>query len=525
MLLSEYTAPSYWNGIRRTVPARQIATIMIAYSVAIAGCADTSDGAPGRAQGLSAKQREAVVLAQDSSHTSREGLGDIRRCLFIILDASNARHFSYLGYDRETSPNVDALGDQGVRFMSAHGQTSNTLSSARTYLTGRYLPEPSAADPLHHGYALPENTYTLASAFSASGYQTAAFSENPYVSEAFNFTIGFDHFRYYRGRAPIQIADGREFDDATEGIVEEAKSWIRERKDDSWFCYIHLLRPHNHYGSPEPYLSRWNDRGYPLTRLLDKRGEPMAREVFLFISGSLRGEITKEDTQYLLNLYDGNIAYVDALLGDFIAWLKKEGIFDSTLVIIASDHGEAFMQHGHLGHNTTLYEDMTHVPMVFSSPQGTGFKSASIDAPVGMIDVFPTLVELFDLTPGGPLDGRSLVPLLRGESREHKPFLYAQTNDLLAFSIRSANHKVIFKRNLPTVPFEAMEIYDLSADEEEKHNLLQSPEMAGVRARAEEALVAYADTYWTGAEGSDVVLPQATLEELEALGYLGGDED
>lgn len=502
---------------------QKMAAMLVTLCVTVACSVQTPDASHQREGIPSTKPNKPVGRAQAASDFP--GVGDLRRCIFIILDASDACHFSYIGYDRDTSPNIDALGEQGVRFMAAHSQTVNTLSSARTYLTGQYLPAPVVENKIDFGYSVPENARTLASAFAARGYQTLALSQNPFVSEEFNFAIGFDYFHRYRGRSPMQIPDGREFDDPTAGILEEAKVWIRETREEASFCYLHLLRPHNHFDSPEPYVSRWNERGYPLTKMLKKSGKPYPLEVLLYLAGTVRGDISDEDVQFLMNLYDGNIAYADALVGDFIGWLKKEGIFDDTLVIIASDHGEAFMQHGYLGHNKTVYEDMTHVPLVFSSPQGARFVSGSIAAPVEMIDVFPTLAELFDLPVEAPLHGRSLLPLLRGESRKHKPFLYAQTNDLLNFSVSTANHKVIFKRSNLDVPFEAAEIYDLSIDHAEKHDLLLSPKMATIRARAEQALLAYSKKYWSGAQASSAVVSEGTIEELKSLGYLGEDQE
>jgi len=444
---------------------------------------------------------------------------EVRKCLFIVLDAAAAKRLSFYGYERETSPAFDGFAERGISFGAAHSVTPSTITSVRTYLTGQYLPKPPPDVPLEY-YRIPDGAYTLAEAFADRGYETLGLSQNPHVSETFNFDDGFDTFERLPSRGAVTLANGELVEQSSEALLTKARDWIAERPDDPWFCYLHLLRPHNPFRSPEPYFSKWNTRGYPMVTYGEKT---VPEETWWFVKGRDH-PLTEEENQYLVDLYDGNIAYVDSLVGEFLAWLQKQGLYDDTLIIIAADHGEAFMEHDRVGHNTTLYQEMLHVPLAFSIPSFWALQPHQVEAPVDLIDLYPTLVELFDLHARDPLHGQSLTKLLRNESTGHKPLLFARTSDLMTFSVRSGTHKAIFERPALDKPWDLTRLFDLSVDPAEKTSQAGTPRGEPFAQQARRALEAFATTHWNEQpiEGGPT-LPSELLEELESLGYVADD--
>ena len=447
----------------------------------------------------------------------------IKNCLFIILDASNASHFGHAGYHRDTSPNLDDFASRGIQFSQAHSQTSNTLSSAVSYMTGRYLPLPAANV---FPWTLNKKYFSLASAFQAEGFKTAGFSGNPHIHEELGFDKGFDVFRNWTSRRTYLNTEG---EDAAEGILDATHDWISSVNDSAWFSYVHLLRPHNPYRSPEPFLSRYNDAGYPITEKRLENGERIPLDALIYVSGVF-GKYPRKDVsllkplnlEFLRNLYDGNIAYVDSLVGRFLDRLEADGVLENTLVIITGDHGEAFMQHEYLGHNATVYEDMTHVPLLFSAPPAANFVPSRVQIPVEMIDIFPTLAELFSLETQRELHGRSLVPFLRGEQGEGKPYLFSHVDSQNILSVRSGDIKMILERPAAEDPFEVTELYNLAEDPNETTNILNTDFASTIVPVLRTAALAYIRAYWSSeAEIADPLqISDETIEQLKSLGYL-----
>ena len=429
--------------------------------------------------------------------------------LFIILDAFHAGHVSHLGYPKETTPNLDALAAGGVTFSNAHSQTSSTNSSVKSFFTGRY---PAKAHSEKVVYAINPRDYTLAQAFQDAGFRTAGYSENTFIKKTLGFNQGFEEFKYEPPLLPKDEALGFKPRDqeATTRLIAAARDWIGSReKGERWFCYLHLLRPHNPYTVPESFAHQETTtaRGVSIGR--------MERRILSGFTKLKRGQEELEVARHT-GRYDTNIKYVDYLLGELIDWLDANHRLDDTLVIVASDHGEAFNQHGKFGHNKTLYEEMIHVPLVFRPPSSAGFVNAKVDHPVEMVDLFPTLAELFSLAPRSSMDGKSLVPYLFGERSPHKETLFALTHDNTWLAVRHKNLKLILIR-VDENRFTPHELFDLSEDPLERDNLLDS---SGELERLEALAQRYLETYFVRAEEPAPAMSPSDIEALEALGYL-----
>lgn len=277
---------------------------------------------------------------------------DFSNCLVIVLDAARAGSFSYAGAERPTTPFVDSLTKAGLYFESAYSQATSTSPSAWSYLTGRYpyWPESGSA------FVARDEDYLLAEAFQGTGFRTGGFSENPYIRERYGFEQGFDRFEYipYFHTDPKSYQYADTFEARPSGrVVEEAAGWLRSVGDEPWFCYVHLLRPHTPYVAPEPFAGRFleSEGAVGLVELRDREAGIMDR----FFGGTAP---THEEVLFLRNLYAGNLAYGDSLVEKLHDVLKELGTLDDTLIVVMSDHGEAFMEHGRLLHSSSPYHEL-----------------------------------------------------------------------------------------------------------------------------------------------------------------------
>ncbi len=428
--------------------------------------------------------------------------------LFIILDAFDAGHVTHLGYKAGTTPNLDRIAAEGTTFASAYSQTSSTNSSAKSYLTGMYPAGLIAGRGIH---ALTESDYTLAEFFGDAGFQTGGFSENTYVKKRLGFTQGFETFKYIDPLFDKDVAlDYRPRDqEATLRLIKLAEEWMKSQSsDDRWFCYLHLLRPHNPYTVPNSFAEQ--AKFLPDGKSIDKMENMLLRGV------RNRTNLSRLNLAPLyIDRYDTNIRYVDQLLGDLIEALEAEGLLENTLLIIASDHGEAFGQHGDFGHNTTVYEEMIHVPLVFHAPDYVGLTTPLVTQPVEMVDLFATLAALYSLTPPEYLHGRSFLPLMLGSTEPHKDTYFSMTNKGEWLSVRKRNLKLILKGRAYS-HFVPKEIFDIGRDPMEQTNLL-GPEGPGQEFT--ELVDQYREKYYKRAQQKAPELTQEDQDMLDALGY------
>ena len=349
-----------------------------------------------------------------------------------------------------------------------------------------------------------EQEFTLAEAFKKAGRATAAFSESPYIIASTGFDEGFDTFNSHEAfrrneRNPRSTLD----------LMEDAKSWIVSNGDRPWFGYVHLLRPHSPYDPPDPYLTRFaeDDQG---------RFDPR-KELEILQRSRGASPVSPSDHAFMTAYYDGNLHYADRLVGEFIELLRSEKLLEKTLVIITSDHGEAFMQHGRFGHGFRLYEELLHVPLIFVVPNLVMPRRNSSSLHVEMIDVYPTLVDIFDLEPPYEPQGRSLLPVMLGEKQNQKQTTYAQTMFATSISTRIGQIKVISHLDKRLENFDHHEVYDLEKDPGETSNVFSTEKdiqhhLAKVRQFVQDWLL-------------NETLPASTLsdeeiENLESLGYL-----
>ena len=428
------------------------------------------------------------------SVSGRWGRSDV---ILILLDAARADAFND---DEVATPAVDSLARDGTRFLSAVAQAPWTGQSVPSMLTGRY---PGAIGAEVWRSPIPVDVPTVAERLRGVGYHTVVWSQHNIYSNNETFRRGFEAFIEVRGtvldRALLPSADDLFL------------------ADQPTFALIHLLPPHGPYRPPEPFdgsLSRWYTGDFPQSAAsLGRAARPGERKP------------TDEDVRYIRSRYNENVRFADHLVGRLVQMFRDAGRYDDALVILTSDHGEGFFEHGRFLHTQLLYDEFLRVPLVIKWPRGeTGF-ATDVDPAVGLVDIAPTLVDGLALpTDQAGFQGRTLLPLVfdgavpdrnllvqtRGAER-----LDATPQPVLA--LLSDGYKVILDEAAGT-----LETYDLESDPGE-HDDLTDVEPIRARALLQRLLLQRyrnALTLSGHDQGPTEPLDEEAIRRLRALGYL-----
>lgn len=410
--------------------------------------------------------------------------------ILIGVDTLRADRLGCYGATRDTSPAIDALSARGVLFEQAYSQSSWTLPSFGSILTGLY--------PTHHGALrrqrtkLPTDIVNLADLFRRNGYLTVGFHAGGYLSALYGYG---EHFDVY---------------DQLEGFrsIDAVSRWLDARAGLPVLMFLHTYDVHAPYGSVPPrYHTLYTDPDHSdVYDLVSRTPSEILNE---------RGEnpFDEEDYAHQLALYDGEIRYVDDQLGRLFTHLEREGRLGRTLIALVADHGDEFGEHGGVEHGRHLHRELLHVPLIVAGP-GIA-RGRRVPAIVQTVDLLPTIVDLlgFERVDLGALDGRSFAGMLRPDSA-------LSTDDAARFTVGQLGPKRWSLRTkswtLIASP-EGTELYDRSVDPAELHDLsAEKPEVvfrlaAGYR---EAVGAAVRESPATEAPSAEV------LEQLKALGYV-----
>ena len=428
-----------------------------------------------------------------------------RNLVLISLDTLRADHLGCYGYGRDTSPRLDALAGASVLFESAVSQANETVHSHRSLLTSAY---PAQA-------LMQRDRQGLAQILSDHGFATGGFTGGGPMSRDFGFDAGFDEFVDRGKRIEVKREQALQWLD---GLPAETSSG-----KDRFFLFLHCFDIHAPYGPPEPYLS-WFGADNPST-ITPRDTVDLGRKIrrlheFADFEGEVR--LSDDDRQRMVDLYDGGIRYTDEMVGRFLDDLAERGLLENSVVVILADHGEEFWDHGSVFHGHTLYQELTHVPLIIHIP---GFEPRRIVQRVALLDLLPTLLDIFGVEePGAAFAGVSLMPLLRGESqaRSGAP-LISESVEPGHYSVIEDGYKLI-RRFDP----DRTELYRLDADSAEQDDLsLLEEERAGrmgeLLKRHHEAIIELRRSSAPIAIPDHEDLDPRTVERLQELGYLEPD--
>lgn len=417
----------------------------------------------------------------------------------LMIDTLRADHLGTYGYERPTSPHLDALADEALLFENAVAQSSWTRASVASMFTGLW--------PLAHGTnlrdeVLSDAAQTLPELLQAQGYRTAAFFSNPNISELFGFRQGFDH-----------VLDFGKDDVDADVIHRHVLEWLDQQDDDTpLFLYVHTIDPHSPYDPPAEQRRRFApqvDEGIAWTPARLPRAVRRRR-----------AEATPEQMTEMIDLYDAEIAYADAAFGRFRDDLEQRSRFEPSWLIVVSDHGEEFLERGNLEHGKTLFGESLNVPFIVKPPgtPGVDFESRRIAERVQHIDLLPTLGRPAGLPHDPAWQGRDLTPLWQG-SEPLKPvpiYSYLHLDGSPRLSLIDGPWKLILRQQDGQLV--GPHLYHLVNDPGELEDL---GEELPIRRRV---MTRQLQERWMAPEGR---LERATTElgedlkrRLEALGYL-----
>ncbi len=369
--------------------------------------------------------------------------GDRRTSLLLVtVDTLRADHLGAWGHPLETSPAIDALAAEGVRFADATVQWPKTWPSTASLLTGTWPTQTGVR--YRPRRPLPERNRTLAEILAEAGCRTAGVVANANLGRRFAFDQGFEHFveswmRAYReqfGERAFRNRPGRvkRFTDAR-GVVDEGLAWLESLgPGERFFLWLHFMEPHGPYVAPERYEGLF-DGHYPSTRV------PLAALPGYQVQRDGRGAPVR-DLGFYQTRYDREIRHLDGALARLLEALERLGRRRDTLVAPTADHGESLVEDGYyLEHGRLPFQPAAHVPLVLAL-EGALPEGAVVPEPVGLVDLAPTLLELLDVPVPARLVGRSLVPLARGEREAAPPFVFFGGGDERAPTARGAGGPV-----------------------------------------------------------------------------------
>ena len=328
--------------------------------------------------------------------------------VLISIDSLRADHLGIYGYEAPTSPFLDHLGRTGLVFERAYSTTSWTLPSHTAMLTG--------LDDLTHGVTdhtrrVPSQLTTLPERLSASGIETVGFFSGPYLHPSFGIAQGFDRYvncssSLPRDRDGVSVKQHFEsMRDVTNPIVlESVAAWLREPRAQRTFLFIHLWDVHYDYIPPDATLELFD---------ADYTGSISAEK--FESNDAIHAGMDARDLEHIIARYDAEIRATDDTIRQLMAALEDAGLLQNAAILVVSDHGEEFFEHGGKGHHTTLYEEVLHVPLILNVP-GRRPVEGRVGQVVSLVDLYPTVCALFGIPCPGEGPGESLLPLFRGST-------------------------------------------------------------------------------------------------------------
>ncbi len=422
----------------------------------------------------SAAVRNAVVLAVFTIAAMGQGCAGgpgakpPLNLLLVTVDTLRADRLSCYDPAHVRTPVMDALAASGRVFHRAFSHAPLTLPAHASLLVGRTPPAHGVRD--NGRFVVPAELQTLAELLQGRGYATGAFVGGYPLHSRFGLAQGFDTYDDRFAAAP---GVGREFAESRAGtVVDKALAWLTGRTSP-WFLWVHVYDPHDPYEPPEPFLSRFKDAPY-----------------------------------------DGEVAYVDETLGRLLGALKERGLGDGTVTILTADHGESLGDHGELTHGFLTYNPALWVPLIVAVP---GLPPGQSDETVAHIDIFPTVCDLLAVPQPSGLEGRSLLPALKGRMLQERPVYFECLSPY--YGRGWAPIRGFIEAGMKFVDSPIPELFDLAADFGEAENLAPGRDLAAYRKRLG-GLVQEAEA--KSSPGAEAKLDTAAVERLRSLGYTAG---
>lgn len=451
--------------------------------------------------------------------------------ILISLDTLRADHLGCYGYSRSTSPTIDSFSKDSVLFSNCFSTAASTLVAHMSLVT--------SLNPKSHrvyndkaGDTLSPEFLTVADVLRGHGYYCGALTGSGLVSAIFGFSKGFDEYhedRYSQFKG-----------DSAENLYANASRWLNRNSDKKFFLFLHTYQVHNPYKNDSSLGkmfitedSKWqninlmgllrgrerkNPGSYP-SELEDRAKRILESYLFRFRL------LSEDERQNIVDLYDGEIRHTDEyLIKPLLSELKKLNIYENTMVVLLSDHGESFEDHSMWEHGVQLYNELIRVPLIIKFP-GSEHEGSTIENSVSIIDVLPSILEELGIAPLSQFEGKRVQNIISG-TEDADRICYAETRTAgRKISVVKGHDKLIFNGapksvyHLIAIPSQ-LEYYDLLRDPFEKNNI-------EVQNRADlSGLIQKLIEYWEnsrdieGRPQKKIELPEDLEEQLKALGYI-----
>jgi arylsulfatase A-like enzyme len=453
--------------------------------------------------------------------------------ILIVLDTVRADHLSVYGYERDNTPRLRELATHAVRYRRAIAAGDMTLSTHGSIFTGLYARQHGAhrSEAVPTGRPLSGKFDTLAERLARAGYWTGAVVSNTaYLSHAFGFNQGF---RSYDVRNPVRLLAGTPVYSPRKWLREFLSAFaprsVREHRyrgadvindeifgmldriagtEPPFFLFVNYMDAHVPVNPPPPFDTMYPGRDDGFT----------TDDYYALLRAMVKGEreVTGAERAHLVSQYDGAIAWLDSQVGRFLDELRARGLYDDALVIVTSDHGEAFGDRALLNHGVSVYQDQVGVPLLVKYPGQT--EGSVDDRLASSVDLLPTVLDVAGLGRDEGLAGASLRgPAPDGPrtvAAESFPFLFELNPEF------KRTERAVFRGSLKLVASTSgkRELYDLSTDGGETRDL--SAEQDSLARDLEARLEGWLEATVSQADSGEVVMDGATRARLEALGYL-----
>ena len=422
--------------------------------------------------------------------------------LLISIDTLRPDHLGCYGYGPPTSPALDAFRDDAVLFTTAIAQAPSTLHSHASILTSML--------PHHHGAGwggktrLDESAVTVTEVLRDAGYATAAFTGPGQMDPIFGLDQGFDLYEKVGGQSfHLTSLRGLEW-------IDEHSAREEERP---FFLFLHTYETHHPYSPPADLLALFDgDYAGPLPPSIDL-------DILRAINrGDL--EISDADLDHIVATYDAEIRSMDTALGDLLTALRERGLYDDTLIVFTSDHGEEFGEHGVVGwHSHTLYDELLRIPLLIKYPGGK-HAGATVEGQVRSLDVAPSILAAAAIEPPDRFAGVDLAPLAAAGATTTELAAVSRIDRVWSrdlTSIRTERWKLMPPPKTQRGQSKSLWLFDLEADPGEQWDTASSH--LAVKTELEEALAA-AVASRKRLQGEQVAPTKTTLDDLRKLGYI-----
>ena len=367
-----------------------------------------------------------------------------RNAILIMIDTLRADHTHCYGGNIKT-PVMDRLAEEGTLFERFSAVEDWTKPSCATMLTGLY---PNTHKAQTENIVLSKSVRMVSEELKGHGFKTGAFIANGYVSGKFGFKRGWDYYENYIREKKVTEA---------ENVFAKSAAWIEQNKNNRFFAYVHTIDPHVPYSPPDDFLKLYDKKPYD--------GPINPRMSHLQLEDIKKGKlkVNERDKKRIEALYKGEISYHDKYLGGFLQKMADLGIIEDTLLIITSDHGEEFWEHGSVGHGHSIFQELVHVPFI-AFWKGTMPEGRKILENHDHTVIVPTMLDAMALDIPDYLEGVSVLPKIFGQDNTF-PHAGFSTHQGDRMGVWSDNYKL--QMNGPINTF----LYDMKKNPECKDNL------------------------------------------------------